>query len=126
MESFFIDVLYGLRQLRRNPGFTYVVILTLALGIGVYAAVFSVVNVVLLKPLRYPGADQIVMIHEKVSLPGYEDDLDMVSVAEFADWSARNTSFEDLAAIRYQSFDLTGNGEPVRVAGSAVSASLFS
>lgn len=126
MESFFIDVLYGLRQLRRNPGFTTVVILTLALGIGVNAAVFSVVNAVLLKPLRYPRADQIVMIHEKVSLPGYEDDLDMVSVADFADWSARNTSFEDLAGIRYQSFDLTGNGEPVRVAGSAVSASLFS
>lgn len=126
IESFFNDVLYGLRQLRRNPGFTSVVILTLALGIGVNAAVFSVVNAVLLKPLRYPRADQIVMIHEKITLPGYEDDLDMVSSADFADFSTRNTSFEDMAAIRYQSFDLTGKGEPVRVEGSAVSASLFS
>jgi predicted permease len=126
VESFFIDVLYGLRQIRRNPGFTFVVILTLALGIGVNAAVFSVVNAVLLKPLHYPRADQIVMIQEKVSLPGYEDDLDMISPADFADWSTRNTSFEDIAAIRYQSFDVTGNGEPARVEGSAVSASLFS
>jgi uncharacterized protein YoaH (UPF0181 family) len=126
IESFFNDVLYGLRQLRRNPGFTLVVILTLALGIGVNAAVFSVVNAVLLKPLRFPGSDQIVMIREKISLPGYEDDLDMVSPADFADWSARNTSFRDIAAIRYHSFDLTGNGDPVRVEGSAVSASLFS
>lgn len=98
---------------------------TLALGIGANTAIFSVVDAVLFKPLPYPNAGRLVVVRQRVRLPGYETDRDMVTAADFTEWRARNNCFEDLAAIRYRSFDLTGDGVPLRVEGDAVSANLF-
>ena len=126
LDAFLQDLRFGTRILIKNRGFTSVAILILGIGIGANTAVFSVMNTVLLKPLPYPRADQIVMVREKINLPSYADEVDMVPTADFADWTTQNTPFEEIAAVKYQSFDLTGSGEPVRIEGDAVSASLFS
>jgi putative ABC transport system permease protein len=125
MGTLLQDLRYGLRMLAKNPAFTAVALLSLALGIGANTAIFSVVNAVLLKPLPYPHTDRVVIVRERVRLPGYESDQDMMAPANFADLRARDTAFENMAALAYRSHDLTGAGEPVRVEGEAVSASLF-
>src|SRR5438477_3124150 len=120
------DVRYGLRILMNSPGFTAVAVLTLALGIGANTAVFSVVNAVLLRPLPYPDSNQLAMVWEKVHLSFYHNDENNPSPGNFAEWKRQNQAFEDMAASRYRSFNLTGDGEPLRVEGDAVSANLFS
>lgn len=83
------DVRYGCRMLRRNPGFTLVVIVTLALGIGMNAAVFSFVNAVLLRPLPYPNPERLVW------LTTYQEaNAEMVSTPDFLDWREQAQSFE--------------------------------
>ncbi len=126
LEIFLQDVRYGLRMLGKNPGFTAVAVLTLALGIGANAAMFSVLHAVLLEPLPYPESNRLVTVWEKVRLPSYQNNRNEPSPGNFADWRKKNTVFEDMAAVRARSFNLTGTGEPVRVEGEAVSASLFS
>ena len=120
------DVRFGSRMLRKNPGFTAVVVLTVALGVGANAAIFSVVHAVLLKPLPYPESDQLVMVWEKVLLPNYQNEENNPSPGNYSDWKSQNTVFEDTGAYRNRSFNLTGAGEPVRVEGEQTSASLFS
>src|ERR1700730_9693685 len=120
------DVRFGSRMLRKNPGFTAVVVLTVALGVGANAAIFSVVHAVLLKPLPYPESDQLVMVWEKVFLPNYQNEENNPSAGNYSDWKSQNTVFEDTGAYRNRSFNLTGAGEPVRVEGEQTSASLFS
>jgi putative ABC transport system permease protein len=119
------DFRFGCRLLRKSPGFTFVAVLTLALGIGANSAIFSVVNAVLLHPLPYPDFSRLVMVWERVRLPYYENDLNDPAPGNFADWRQQNSVFEDMAAIQDRSFNLTGAGEPLRVEGEAVSASLF-
>jgi putative ABC transport system permease protein len=119
------DLKFALRQLRKSPGFTFAAVLTLALGIGANSAIFSVVNAVLLHPLPYTDFSRLVMVWERVRLPYYENDLNDVAPGNFADWRRQNSVFEDMAAIQDRSFNLTGAGEPLRVEGEAVSASLF-
>src|SRR5258708_2646886 len=113
-------------MLRRSPGFTAVVVLTVALGIGANAAIFEVVHAVLLKPLPYLESDRLVMVWEKILLPNYQNDENNPSPGNFSDWKNQNTVFENLGAYRNRSFNLTGAGEPVRVEGEQVSAGLFS
>jgi predicted permease len=125
LEDFVQDVRYAARTLRKNPSFTAIALLTLALGIGANTAIFSVVNTVLLRPLPYPDADRLVAVWEKVRLPTYQNDQNSPAPGNFADWRRQNTVFREMAAVRYRSFNLTGDGEPVRVEGEAVSASLF-
>jgi hypothetical protein len=115
LESFFADVRYGLRTLRKNPGFTSVAVLTLALGIGANTAIFSVVYAVLLKALPYRQADRLVAVYENVQMPDYRNDRSESSPRNFSDWMNHNTSFENMAAYRNRSFNLTGTGEPLRV-----------
>lgn len=126
LEHLAQDVRYAIRMLRKTPGFTAVAVLTLALGIGANTAIFSLFQAVILEPLPYPQPNRLVMLLERVRLRSYQNDFSDPSPGNFAAWQARNSVFEDIAAIQDRSFNLTGSGEPVRVEGEAVSASLFS
>ncbi len=124
------DAAYGARTLRRDAGFTIVVVLTLALGIGTCAAIFSVVDGVLLRPLLYPGSDRLVVL-EETFLPRFP--RLPASPGHYVDWRERSTSFESLAAVqladgipgREGSYNLTGRGEPLRLSAARVSANTF-
>jgi ABC-type antimicrobial peptide transport system permease subunit len=110
------DARYGLRQLRRSPGFTAVAVITLALGIGTTSAIFSLVNAVLLNPLPYQHPNRLVVLYS---------DHGSISYPNFLDWVRDNHSFSALAAYRLDNFSLTGVGEPERVAAEMISASFF-
>ena len=122
LESFIADVRFGLRMLRKNPGFTAIAILTLALGIGANTAIFSVVNAVLLRPLPFSNSQQLVELWES---DGQRGATDPVSYPNFADWRAWNHSFSIMAAYTGADYVLTGHGEPVHLEGVIASASLF-
>ena len=123
METLRHDIRFGIRLLTRKPGFTIVAVLALALGIGANTAIFSVVNTVLLKPLPFKDPDHLVMVWEERTTLGYPKDTP--APANFVDWRNENQVFEDMAAIAGQTFNLTGAGEPEKVEGQRVSASLF-
>jgi predicted permease len=122
MGTLIQDIRYGLRQLRRNPGFTLVAVLTLALGIGANTAIFSVVNGVLLNPLPYPEPDRLVALYSRT----HEFQNMSISYPNFLDWVRLNRSFSALAAYRQDNFTLTDSGEPERVSTEMVSANFFS
>jgi putative ABC transport system permease protein len=117
------DVRYAFRTLRRNPGFTIVVLLTLALGIGANAAIFSVVNGVLLRPLPYRDADRLMVIWGDLKRPGLNDIP--ASAGEYVDYRDRSHAFEQVAAYDTVGFNLTGGGEPERVEGAVVTTTFF-
>ncbi|MFN2540650.1 MAG: ADOP family duplicated permease, partial [Chthoniobacterales bacterium] len=117
------DLRYGLRMLAKNPGFTTVAIIALALGIGANSAIFSVVNTVLLRPLPYNNPQRLVMVWEENSKQGFPRDTP--SPANFIDWRDQNHVFASMAAFAEASFNLTGAGDPERIDGRGVSASLF-
>jgi putative ABC transport system permease protein len=119
------DLRYALRLIRRNPGFTAAIVLTLAVGIGMNTAVFSVVNAVLLRPLPYTDADHLVMLWEDVRLPSYQNPRNSTSPGNFDDWRRGNATFEAMAAIRPRAWTLSTGGEPIRVEGENVSAAFF-
>ncbi len=121
IETFGQDLRYGARILAKNPGFTTVAVLTLALGIGANTAIFSVVNGVLLNPLPYWQPDQLVALYSGTT----EGDRGISSYPNFLDWARNNRSFSALAAYRPDSFNLAGMGEPERVPAEMVSASFF-
>jgi putative ABC transport system permease protein len=118
------DLRYGLRVLAKNPGFTTVAVLTLALGIGATTAIFSVIDAVLLNRLPYPNAARLVMVWEQQPERGWYRNI--VSAANFLDWRKQNHVFTEMAAIDESTFDLSGNGEPLEVRGEQVSANFFS
>ena len=117
----FQDLRFGLRMLLKNPGFTLIAALTLALGIGANTAIFSVVNAVLLRSLPYHDPDRLVL------LSYYRERLlsDYATGAEFLEWRAQAKAFELLAACRFDTVDLTGNVEPERLEVGYASADLF-
>jgi putative ABC transport system permease protein len=117
------DLKFAFRQLLKNPGFTAVAVLTLALGIGANTAMFSLVNGVLLKPLPYPDSDRLVALFENHREQG--QDFVNLTAPGFTDWRKQSTLFEDLAAYQPGGFDLTGTGDPARLSGIRSSASLF-
>ena len=119
------DARYGLRMLRKHPGFTIVAALTLALGVGANTAMFSVVEAVLLRPLPYPHAEQLVMVWENVTLPAYTNSQNTPAPGNFNDWRQQSTAFTGMAAISFRAWNLTGVSEPARIDGEAVSANLF-
>ena len=115
------DLRFGLRMLRKSPGFTIVTVLTLALGIGANTAIFSVVNTVLVRPLPYPNHDRILRIQES-----HQNDAEAnLTYATFLDMQRAAKSIDNLSAYRPWVFNLTGEGEPERVAGAMVSANFF-
>jgi predicted permease len=122
IETLMQDLRYGLRQLRRSPGFTAVAVLTLALGIGANTAIFSVVDCVLLAPLPYPQSDHLVMIWEwnlhlkQVREPSYPN---------FRDWQRDARSFQEMAGYKWHFFDLSSPGTPEHIASMEISSGFF-
>jgi predicted permease len=116
------DLRYGLRMLLKNPGFTTIAALTLALGIGANSALFSVVNGVLLNPLPYPQPEQLVTLNQ--SHPNFETGA--IPYPNFLDWQKENRTFSAMAVWRGIAFSLIGTGEAERVDGRYVSADFFS
>jgi len=121
MEALWSDVKFGVRMLLRSPGFALVAIFTLALGIGANTALFSLVNGILLSPLRFPEADRLVTLYQHK--PAFE--YGSISYPNFQDWQRDNQSFQSIAGFRDDDFSLTGLGEPQRINGVMVSANFF-
>ena len=117
------DLRYGLRTLAKNPAFTSIAIIALALGIGANSAIFSVVNAVLLRPLPFKQPEQLVMLWENAAHLGFPKNTP--SPANFLDWQKQASAFTGMAAMDERSFNLTGVGEPERLDGRRVSANLF-
>jgi putative ABC transport system permease protein len=115
------DMKYALRWFRKNPGFAALAIVTLALGIGVNTAMFSVVNAVILQPLPFSEADRIVWMAET----GPEIKDRWISYPNFRDWRTRNQSFEAMSTFRGWSMNLTGTGEPENLDARMVGADYF-
>ena len=121
LENLLQDARYGMRMLVKNPGFTAVVVLTLALGIGANTAIFSVVNGVLLSPLPFPNAKRVVsMFQDKPNFP-----KGSISYPNFLDWQHDNRTFESIAAYRWADGSISGVGEPEEVKAQRVSATFF-
>jgi putative ABC transport system permease protein len=117
------DVVYALRMLRKNPGFTATAVITLALGIGANTAIFSMVNAVLLRPLPFPDSERLVQVFETDTARGNR--YDVTSYPAYTDWRAQNRSFQSMAAFATRSLTLGLAGESVVVPTKRVSASLF-
>jgi len=124
MERLLQDIRFGLRTITKNPGFTLVAVIALALGIGANSVIFSAVNSVLLRPLPYKDSDRLVMIWHKypdINLP--QASLSPPSYIEYRDMTS---SFEQVAAVTNWSANLTGIDEPERIQGAQLSANFFS
>ncbi|MGI8957888.1 MAG: ABC transporter permease [Chthoniobacterales bacterium] len=117
------DLRYALRMLWKNPGFTVVAVIALALGIGANSAIFSVVNAVLLRPLPFKNPEQLVAVWENASHYGFPKNTP--SPANFLDWRRQNTVFQAMSAMAWETYNLTGIGEPEKLDGRRVSANLF-
>jgi putative ABC transport system permease protein len=118
------DLFYTLRSLRKAPGFSLVVIFTLALGIGANTAVFSMIDVLLLRPLPYPDSGHLLRLSE-TKTPGDSSTLADVAPGNFIDWQAQTRAFTGMAASEGFHYNLTGNGQPEHVWGGASSAGWF-
>jgi putative ABC transport system permease protein len=125
MQTLWQDLRYGARMLVKNPGFTLLALMTLALGVGANTAIFSVVNAVLLRPLPYADPSRLVMLWEERPERGIEQIV--VGGHEYPEWKRQNQSFEQMAAMTWSGavFNLTGKGEPATVTGPRVSAGFF-
>lgn len=123
MESIWQDIRYGARTLFKNPSFTLIAVLTLALGIGANTAIFSVLNFVLLRPLEFANPDQLVMIWERNLKKGWSESP--TSFANFVDFRD-NAKLVELSSFTDTNLNITGGEQPERVPGLRVSANLFS
>ena len=122
MNTLLQDIRYAIRLLAKSPGFTAIIVLTLALGIGANTAIFSVVNGVLLNPLPYPQPEQLVTVAGKLSSFPQAS----ISYPDYLDWVRDNRTFSSLAAYKsYLSFNLIGQGEPERVTAVEVTSNYF-
>jgi putative ABC transport system permease protein len=121
METLIQDLRYGMRMLLKQPVFTLVAVVTLALGIGANTAIFSVVNAVLLRPLPYPDSDRLIFVSER------DQQLRRLAIAwpNYLDWRAQNGVFENIGVYNRDSYNLIGAGDPQRVLAGQVSADFF-
>jgi len=120
-ETLLQDLRFGARMLRKNPGFTAVAILTLALGIGADTAIFSIVNSILLRPLQYPDSGRLIRVYTYTPV---EKGLD-TTFAGFLDWRSRNGSFETLAAAWQNDSNLYDTIGPEKIRSACATADLF-
>ena len=121
MNTFWQDLRYGLRALRKNPGFAAIAVLTLALGIGANTALFSIVNGVLLNPMPYERPSELVALYSHTK----DFTHSSISYPNFLDWRRSNKTFAAMAAFRPDNFNLTGVGEAERLKTQMVSAQFF-
>src|SRR5438067_8182518 len=126
MRDFLSDLRFGLRMLRRSPGFAITSIAVLALGIGANAAVFSVVDAVLLRSLPLRDPEQVVMLWEKnAALGGSIGERVPSAYTNFLEWSRQATQFEAIAGFEDANFNLTSGSEPERIEGARASPNIF-
>jgi predicted permease len=121
LETLLQDLKFGLRMLRKNPGFSLIAILTLALGIGATTAIFSVVNAVLLRPLPYEESERLVFVAEQAASGKQEP----VSYPNFTDWRDQNRVFESIGIFNSNGYTLTVGSETELVVAGQVTADLF-
>jgi len=122
LETLLQDIRYGVRTLRKSPGFALVAVLTLALGIGANTAIFSVINAVLLKPLPFKDPDRLVQLWETESAPGNFP----LTGPDYLDWQEQNQTLESSALYTYQrAFNASGAGEAQPVAALSTQANFF-
>lgn len=124
MDTLIQDLRYGLRMLARNPGFTAVAVLTLAIGIGATTAIFSFVNAVILRPLPYADSGRLTLV-SSARPNGEPGPFSAVTAGDFLDWQASNTVFDDMAAFAGNTLSLTGAGEPERLYAATVTTGFF-
>lgn len=123
MDTLIQDIQYGIRGLRRSPGFAVVAILTLALGIGANTAIFSIIYAVLLRPLPYQNPGQLVRLYETEAAPGNYP----FTGPDFLDWKTQNHTFQDMTLMSWpHSMNLSGSGEPDHILGIPTEANFFS
>ena len=124
LETLWQDMRYGTRTLLKNPGFTLIAVLTLALGIGANTAIFSLVQAVILRPLPFPEAGRLAQVWNA----NLERDINhfAIKVRDYEEWRKQSQVFEQLAAYKWWTFTLTGSGEPEQIPGNWVTASFFS
>ena len=124
METLWYDLSHGIRTLSKNPGFTAVAVLSLAIGIGANSAIFSVTNALLLRPLPYKDADRLVILWSRS--PGLNVPQDWFSPGQYLDVKTQNGVFDETSISIGASFNVTGQGTPEHVDGARISSSLFS
>ena len=121
IANVFQDVAFAFRMLRKAPGFTLVAVLTMAVGIGINVAIYTVIHSVLLSALPFPASDRLIAISETVGA----GNVWPTSYPDYLDWKAMQHSFDEIAVSRRDDFNLSGNGEPERFSGLFVTASYF-
>lgn len=125
LGTFLQDVRFGLRMLRKSPGFTATAVLTLVLGIGANTAIFSVVNGVLLRSLPFKDSERLVMVWNRGPAAAGGDRTPL-AVADLLDWRAQNRSFSEIGAFEAASYNLTGGELPEQIHAAQVTANFFS
>src|SRR5262245_30956409 len=123
LETLVQDLCYGARMLLKNPGFTLIAVITLALGIGANTAIFSVTSALVLRPFDFHDLDRLVWVYETAAQRG--NDFSGMAPADFADLRRQPKGFAGLAAFRMSNSNLTGGGEPERVWNFEVTAGFF-
>jgi putative ABC transport system permease protein len=123
MGIFWQDLRYGFRMLTKNPGFTLVAVLAIALGIGANTTTFSCVNALLIHPFSFDHQERLVKLSERVPEAGIRHGS--VAPGNFADWRDQSKSFQEIAAVNKRAFNLTEGEQPERVAGASVSPRFF-
>ena len=123
MDQLLNDIRYACRNLIKRPGFTFIAVATLALGIGANSAIFSAINALLLKPLPLTDQDLVMTIWDKNPSRGVEHNE--VAMANYLDWKVQNKSFDQLALYRWWSTNITGIDTPERVQGFLVTGNFF-
>ncbi|HSE96714.1 MAG TPA: permease, partial [Blastocatellia bacterium] len=124
MNKLLEDLRFSFRMLLKNPGFTAVAVISLALGIGANTAIFSVVSTVLLKSLPYPEPERLVLVWGTGRTDG--SDRNQVSATDVADYRKENTVFEDITTYSDWSCTVAEDGNPERVRGMQVGDGYFS